>query len=356
MRQYIPNSFQMPNVFIDKLLRFMDPYEYTIFSVIVRKTVGWNKESDKISLSQIEEISAIKRRTVIKKTASLSEKGFVEVVKNPGFPNEYAISKKLFDENFTPEINQGSAPDAPGVVHQMHGGSAPDAPTKPTKQNPLTKPTNKTQGAAALFSDLENLGIGADDRKSLIDKFGYDRVALEVERLIWKNKFPGSAPVKSVLGWLKGSCATEGGYAIPDAHRFVSRAQAEAIKAERAAAEREAREKADAKAAAARAEMLAFDAVYDSLPADEKAKLHDATMQFWKFANSFGWKYYTDRKAEGVQDEHLIGFVLEMKGVRSDLIRERYPHLVPAEYANDPDQEAAQDVASIIAKSLAEAE
>ena len=46
----IPNSFQMPNAFVDEVMVKLNDPAVKIYLVIVRKTRGWHKEFDSISL------------------------------------------------------------------------------------------------------------------------------------------------------------------------------------------------------------------------------------------------------------------------------------------------------------------
>jgi len=62
-----PNFFQFPNVIVDELIRFLTPAETMCLLVIIRKTRGWNKQADAISLSQFQELTGIKsKRTIMR--------------------------------------------------------------------------------------------------------------------------------------------------------------------------------------------------------------------------------------------------------------------------------------------------
>ena len=50
--KFIPNFLQVPNVVIDELLPDLTGAELKCYLVVIRKTKGWNKESDNISISQ----------------------------------------------------------------------------------------------------------------------------------------------------------------------------------------------------------------------------------------------------------------------------------------------------------------
>lgn len=54
-----PNTFQTPNILVDEYMRFLDGDEVKCYLVIVRKTLGWLKRTDKISKSQIADLTGL---------------------------------------------------------------------------------------------------------------------------------------------------------------------------------------------------------------------------------------------------------------------------------------------------------
>lgn len=67
-----------PNFLIDHALPHLSPSEASVLSVIVFKTIGWNRTWDRISLSQFEEMSGLSRPTVIEAIGSLLKKNIIE--------------------------------------------------------------------------------------------------------------------------------------------------------------------------------------------------------------------------------------------------------------------------------------
>lgn len=65
MSNFIPNSFQIPNAFVDEALDKVSGNACKIYLLIVRKTRGWNKEADRISFSQIREATGIGSNTTV---------------------------------------------------------------------------------------------------------------------------------------------------------------------------------------------------------------------------------------------------------------------------------------------------
>ena len=84
------NSFQVPNELIDKYLNKLNGNDLKILLVIIRKTKGWNKEFDGISISQFQKLTCIKdERTIRKSIKKLIEFKLIERVENSGKSNLY---------------------------------------------------------------------------------------------------------------------------------------------------------------------------------------------------------------------------------------------------------------------------
>lgn len=76
-RDNIPNSTQIPNVFIDKLMPVVSPATWKIISFVSRKTYGWGKQWDEISITQIEKGTGLSNRCVIDTMTELRDAGVV---------------------------------------------------------------------------------------------------------------------------------------------------------------------------------------------------------------------------------------------------------------------------------------
>lgn len=94
MSNFIPNSFQVPNAFVDEVLNKISDAACKIYLIINRKTRGWTKEMDSISLSQLELLSGKSRPTVIRAKNELIQYGLIVELPSTMFGNTY----KLGDE------------------------------------------------------------------------------------------------------------------------------------------------------------------------------------------------------------------------------------------------------------------
>ena len=73
----LPNSFQTPNILVDEFMRYLSGNEVKAYLVIDRKTLGWQKQRDNISLSQIVELTGMGRGTAIDTMRTLCGYGLI---------------------------------------------------------------------------------------------------------------------------------------------------------------------------------------------------------------------------------------------------------------------------------------
>ncbi|AXY60213.1 replication protein [Acinetobacter sp. WCHAc010052] len=94
MSKFVPNSFQVPNAFVDEVLGKISDAACKLYLVICRKTRGWNKEMDSISLTQFEEITGKSRPTVIKCLRELVKVGLVVELQSTFHGNTYKLGEE----------------------------------------------------------------------------------------------------------------------------------------------------------------------------------------------------------------------------------------------------------------------
>lgn len=90
-----PTFTQSPNILNDCIQRFIDPHEFGILDVIVRKTYGFHKSQDEISNSQIEFMTGFTRPTVTKFTRKLEWRKLVTILRRPGRPPLYQFGPRF---------------------------------------------------------------------------------------------------------------------------------------------------------------------------------------------------------------------------------------------------------------------
>ena len=73
----VPNHTQIPNIIIDQHMAELSHAQFKVLMAICRKTIGWHKQSDYISISQIVELTGVSNKTVVGAIKQLEKKGFI---------------------------------------------------------------------------------------------------------------------------------------------------------------------------------------------------------------------------------------------------------------------------------------
>jgi phage replication O-like protein O len=96
-----PNFTQLPNIIIDVLRPLLPMSEFNIILTICRKTYGWHKASDNISISQMVFTTGMKEETISKAIKSLEEKNIIIKTKgNPKKGSEYSLVMNVNEWDF----------------------------------------------------------------------------------------------------------------------------------------------------------------------------------------------------------------------------------------------------------------
>lgn len=107
-----PNYTITPNELFDHWLPHLGEAELKVLLVVMRKTFGWHKIRDIISISQLSQITGMLEETVIKATRSLQNKGIIkkEVTGTNGKQvTSYELIMKEHSSNSYPSV-QPSGP------------------------------------------------------------------------------------------------------------------------------------------------------------------------------------------------------------------------------------------------------
>lgn len=106
---------KVPNSIFD--IEGLNIYERLVLLYIIRKTIGFNKKSDGISLSQFMKFMGISKPTVLKSIKKLKELKYIKVTKQTN-----STGGKHFNR-YTPlvnEIDKASKRDLQGVVNDVY--------------------------------------------------------------------------------------------------------------------------------------------------------------------------------------------------------------------------------------------
>lgn len=159
MSKFIPNSFQVPNAVIDELMAELSGAELKVYLLVLRKTKGWNKETDAISVSQFMESCNLSNRKVIDACNKLVELGLLEQKTGRNKIKVFSVKNYSCEESsVVKKVHSGSEESSLSVVKKVH---TQNNNTKNTKQNNNTlssemqaSPTGKAKKYKFSETDL----------------------------------------------------------------------------------------------------------------------------------------------------------------------------------------------------------
>ncbi len=133
MSKFIPNAFQIPNAFVDEVMFALSGNAVKAYLLVARKTTGWQKESDFISIEQFKQFTGINRdKTIYEILKELEEVGLIRTVKTAGRTTEFYLAKDLPNVENKPVAKSATTPVAENATA-----------TSGEKRHP-TKTNNKT--------------------------------------------------------------------------------------------------------------------------------------------------------------------------------------------------------------------
>ncbi|MFI0477760.1 MAG: replication protein [Candidatus Rhabdochlamydia sp.] len=119
MNNYIPNTSSIPNILFDYWMNILTPAEFKVLMCIARKTYGWHKDVDRISISQIEKMTGLSRKGITKNLDSLLQYGLINKIKSKTVDGDDAANQYEINVNC---MGGGSELSSPGVVNSVHYG------------------------------------------------------------------------------------------------------------------------------------------------------------------------------------------------------------------------------------------
>jgi len=222
---YIPNTASIPNILFDYWMPKLNGSAFKILMAIARKTYGWNKGMDAISVKQLEKMTGLHRSGVINHVQDLVNVGIVIKIQSKtsdgdSAPNQYIININLKESNVE-NLGTGGLNNRLGVVESLDHGVVESL----DPQNPLyTKPTNTkeiAQTAARLRRDVPEISfsfatnqfeqITDSDLKTWKELYPSIEIERELKEMTqWILSNPTKAKSKKlwrkfVLNWLQRS-------------------------------------------------------------------------------------------------------------------------------------------------------
>ena len=155
-----------------------------VLDVIIRKTYGWNKKEDSISLSQFEELTQMPRSSVVRAIHKLSIMGMISYIKVTGKVTKYSVVKDYTKwlpsynnvtsyKKVTTSSYQSVNKPVTKVRHTI------DTNTKDTKQKTVSRRKGRVTWLTPFWDYWKeqlggkmNAGIAAKMLKPLVDEHG----------------------------------------------------------------------------------------------------------------------------------------------------------------------------------------
>ena len=214
-----PNTTQIPNEVFDTLMPHLSGGELKVLLYICRRTFGFRKDSDSISLTQIAHgittkagrvldqgtglskrhvinaLKALEKRNIITVTRKIDETGLNAV-------NTYSLNMRDMESRVGTKSPQGVVnASSPGVVNSPSPGVV--NASAPTKQREQKKEEQKKAYDDVVARDLENFGMTKSAVTTLIQRYPAPYIR---EKLVMAQELvaAGSALVtKNPVGWLR---------------------------------------------------------------------------------------------------------------------------------------------------------
>ena len=177
-----PNYTQIPNVYFDSIMQKLNGSENLVFLAIMRKTFGWRKKKDRISYSQIMEMTGLAKSTTAVALKSLEGMGYISSektgqsfsyyvnIEDETVPKIEPVRKSNCTENHAstvPKIEPVSEKTVPKIGHTKERGLNKDLKKGEIENQFLIfyqnypKKTNKTD-ARKTFNKLIKSGVSLD--------------------------------------------------------------------------------------------------------------------------------------------------------------------------------------------------
>lgn len=164
MSNFISNAFMLPNDLVDNgFMAQMKGAALPCYLFIVRKTRGWNKSNDNISISQLVEGTGYKKDAVLGGVDQLISMGIVEKIAFQNRPSKYFLTDNIIAVGKTASVisavgNTDSAVD-------ISDSNLSEIPTHKNNIKTTNTKTNVISDSQAKFSFVEALKkLGANDQ------------------------------------------------------------------------------------------------------------------------------------------------------------------------------------------------
>jgi phage replication O-like protein O len=216
----IPNFTQIPNVLFDTWMAKLTPAEFKILMAVARKTYGWQKIRDRISLRQLVELTGLHKNGVIKAVDSLIEYGLVIKIKSH---DEYGDRPNQYEINI--DCNESSGGSLHSGHPPVHTVDTPGVHTVDTQNKDITKETStKERESGGDPPPPTPTSVSKKSKKEAVAKIAYRENVLLTENEYGKLESDyGATKLEWMLDHLSDKKFSNGYKYESDYHVLLSR-------------------------------------------------------------------------------------------------------------------------------------
>jgi hypothetical protein len=221
-----PNSTQVPDALFDQLLAQLSGAELKVLLYIIRRTFGFKKDADNISLNQICHGICTKDGRVLDQGTGLSQSTVLTAVK--GLLKKEIIlatrriSRERGNEPTTYTLNFGT----PFTENRGRGGTKIEEglPRKSGTQQTVLQETDKQQHGGVV-EELTELGVTRAAAERIVQTYAHDHIRAKLDLVRWLVESHSPLVEKNPAGYLRR--ALEDNYQPPPGYKSPQQRQAD---------------------------------------------------------------------------------------------------------------------------------
>jgi len=203
-----PNYTEMPNILLDEWLPHLKETELKVLLVIYRKTFGWHKTRDQISLSQLEALTGLSRQHIIKGTNELIKKKIIQkTVIGP-----IGSQKTIYDVVIQKKITSNNVLPDPVIDCNTPPVAICNPQKKPSLNKDLNNQCKRTGGRPIFISIKERVKLTQKQYDELLKSYGKEALEWMLEKLSTykvNNNQEYSSDFKAINRWVVNAWKNE---------------------------------------------------------------------------------------------------------------------------------------------------
>jgi hypothetical protein len=240
-----PTTTPVPDQIFDELLPRLSGAELKVLLYICRRTFGFKKRKDSVSLDQIANGIRTKSGKVLDNGTGLSRRHIQRVLKSLEEKNVVRIERSV-TEDAVNEINtyslnfidEGVGTLSPHGRDKMSPGvETPESPRVGTPESPTTNSKQQTDSVVVIVDELVKRGITTKIAAELVKEYSAEHINDKIELLDYLLENDSPLVERNPAGYLLKAITDD--YAPPKGFKTRSEREADALEEERQYEEQE---------------------------------------------------------------------------------------------------------------------